>query len=104
DASVIWSIQEGTSGGTIDASGFYAAPQTSGSYHVVVTSHADPSKSAMAAVNVTASQVHVTISPANVAIPSNVAWRFTTSVSGASDTSVTWSVSEGSAGGTIDSR
>jgi hypothetical protein len=50
DTSVIWSVQEGASGGTISSSGVYTAPVTPGTYHVVATSHADQSQSAIAQV------------------------------------------------------
>jgi hypothetical protein len=49
--SVTWSVQEGASGGTISSSGLYTAPSTQGTYHVVATSVAFPSKSS--SVNVT---------------------------------------------------
>ena len=52
DTSVIWTIQEGPSGGTVTGSGLYSAPATVGVYHVVATSNADPSKSATANVGV----------------------------------------------------
>jgi hypothetical protein len=50
-ANVTWSVQEGAVGGTIDATGLYTAPSTgNGSYHVVATSVADPTKTGMAVV------------------------------------------------------
>src|SRR5690349_20344997 len=48
---VTWSVTE-TGGGTIDASGYYAAPGSPGTYHVVATSVADRSRSATATVSV----------------------------------------------------
>ena len=53
DQSVTWSVQEGTEGGTITPAGVYTAQATAGTYHVVATSDADPSKSASALVTVT---------------------------------------------------
>ena len=50
---VTWTVREAT-GGTIDASGRYVAPQGTGTYHVVATSVADPLVSASATVTVTA--------------------------------------------------
>src|ERR1043166_8902008 len=38
NTGVTWSIQEGSAGGTIDATGKYTAPATPGIYHVVATS------------------------------------------------------------------
>lgn len=50
DTNVIWSVREGTAGGTITSSGVYTAPSTSGTYHVVATSDADQGQSAIATV------------------------------------------------------
>jgi hypothetical protein len=46
---------EGNSGGTITSAGLYTAPNTAGTYHVLVTSQADTTKSATAVVTVSAS-------------------------------------------------
>ena len=51
DTAVFWSIQEGSVGGTITNDGVYTATNT-GIYHIVVTSHADPTKTAIATVEV----------------------------------------------------
>lgn len=55
DEGVLWSIQEEPPAGSIDANGVYTPPQRQ-SYslveHVVATSRADPSKKAVAVVNV----------------------------------------------------
>jgi len=45
--------------------------------------------------------VSVTISPSSVNLPTNGSQQFTATVTGASDTSVTWTILEGAAGGTI---
>ncbi|HEY5676681.1 MAG TPA: hypothetical protein VIR81_07850, partial [Myxococcales bacterium] len=50
---VIWSLQE-ASGGSVGASGHYTAPSSAGTFHVVATSVADPSKSGSATVTVSA--------------------------------------------------
>ncbi len=52
DQGVIWSVQEGTAGGTITNGGLYTAPVTLATYHVLATSAADPAKTASASVNV----------------------------------------------------
>jgi len=52
-SAVTWAVQEGATGGTIDANGKYTAPATEGNYHVVATSVADTSKNAASAVAVT---------------------------------------------------
>jgi hypothetical protein len=55
--AVYWVIREGASGGSVDASGKYTAPGIEGTFHVVATSVADPSKSATATVLVSASNL-----------------------------------------------
>jgi hypothetical protein len=49
--AVTWSVQEGAVGGSITVDGLYTAPNQVGSFHVVATSVADPSKSAKATVS-----------------------------------------------------
>ena len=53
DQVVSWSVQEG-GGGSISAAGAYTAPMTAGTYHVVATAHADPTRTDSATVTVTA--------------------------------------------------
>src|SRR5438067_1792009 len=48
NTDVTWTVQEGNSGGTIDASGLYTAPARAGSFHIVATSVADPTKNGVA--------------------------------------------------------
>ena len=53
--TVTWSVQEGTTGGSITSQGVYGvytAPNTLGTYHVVATSAADTTASASAVVTV----------------------------------------------------
>ena len=52
NSNVQWTIQEGSAGGSVSTTGFYTAPATAGTFHVVATSVADPSQSATAAVSV----------------------------------------------------
>jgi len=64
DRGVLWSIREGSVGGAVDANGLYIAPATTGLYHVVAASHADASRTASAAISVSAKQaVTVSIDP-----------------------------------------
>ena len=58
---VIWSVQEGTSGGTITSTGIYTAPNTAGTFHVVATGVADLSQSAAAVVTVVAGPIVTTL-------------------------------------------
>jgi len=102
DLAVTWSAD----GGTVDATGRYAAPSNAGTFHVTATSHADTSKSATATVTVTVPSggVSVTIRPASITINESTGVTFTATVAGAQDTSVTWSLREGLSGGFFDQR
>ncbi len=53
NTTVTWSIVEGSTGGSITTTGAYTAPQATGTYHVVVTSVGDPTKTATATITVT---------------------------------------------------
>jgi hypothetical protein len=105
---VTWSVAEASGCGSVDTTGRYSAPSAAGTCHVVVTSAADPTKGATAIVTVTAPLppppvVAVTVSPAPASVSACRPITFTATVTGATDRSVTWSVQEGSAGGTITS-
>ena len=52
DTNVTWSVVEGSAGGTIDATGLYTAPSTDGTYHILATGVADPTKVGYAVVTV----------------------------------------------------
>ena len=52
--AVTWSVQEGTTGGSITSSGVYTAPNTLGTYHVVATS-ATTSASAVVTIELSTS-------------------------------------------------
>jgi hypothetical protein len=49
---VLWSVQEGPAGGSIDETGFYQPPAAPGMYHVVATARDAPAVSALARVDV----------------------------------------------------
>lgn len=51
DTSVVWSVTD-ANGGTVDATGRYTAPAATGTFHVVATSAADPTRTASAIVTV----------------------------------------------------
>jgi hypothetical protein len=59
NTGVVWTVQEGSAGGAVGSAGLYTAPSGAGTYHVVATSVADPTKSAAATVTVTAPGVTV---------------------------------------------
>jgi hypothetical protein len=102
--AVTWSVQE-SGGGTIDTSGHYQAPSSTGTFHIVATSVADSSKTATAAVTVTSTPVvTVSISPGTATVRVGETAAFTATVTGTTggqSTAVTWSVQE-SGGGTVD--
>ncbi|MHB8879232.1 MAG: hypothetical protein ACYC8T_36500, partial [Myxococcaceae bacterium] len=100
NTAVNWSVQE-AGGGTVSG-GTYTAPGTAGTYHVVATSVADPTQSAIATVTVSATPVvSVSITPASTSLTGGGTQSFTATVSGTANTAVTWSVQPASGGGTI---
>jgi hypothetical protein len=102
NTAVTWSVQEGAAGGTV-TNGAYVAPNVAGTYHVVVTSVADPSKSATATVEVQdVTPITITISPTAVTTTLNKSITFSATVGGTTNTAVTWSV-QGAGVGSITS-
>lgn len=111
DKSVTWSVT-GTGCvayycGTITSLGLYTAPSAAPNPPVVTVtarSHADPTKSASATVTLAVSIV-VTVSPSSAQLVVGQQQQFSASVTGTSNTAVTWSVwgsgCSGAACGTI---
>src|SRR5262249_51253129 len=97
---VTWSVME-VGGGTIDTSGNYTAPTLAGTAHAIATSTADPSKMSIALVTV---RLDLTLSPTTAQLNPGQHQTFLTTVAGSTDRAVTFSVQEGSAGGSIDSN
>jgi beta-glucanase (GH16 family) len=95
NTAVSWSA----TGGTISSSGFYTAPSTAGTYTVTATSAADPTKSAAATVAVSAPVIAVSVSPSSASLSTGGTQQFTATVTGTTNTGVTWSAT----GGTISS-
>ena len=104
DGTVIWSVQEGASGGTIDAGGHYTAPSAPGTYHVVATSNANPTVSTRASVTVKVilPTVTISVSPSSATMNPQASTTFIATMTGSADAVVIWSVQEGALGGTID--
>ena len=103
DTTVIWEVVD-AGGGTIDTSGRYTAPSSIGQYRVRAVSKADPTVQAVATVSVVLSPtVGVSISPSSTSIASGGSVTFAASVTGTSDTSVSWIVQETSGCGAISS-
>ncbi|WNG26381.1 hypothetical protein F0U62_21880 [Cystobacter fuscus] len=98
---ILWSV-EGEDSGTITSTGVYTAPTQAGTYTVVATNALDTTKKDTAEVTVTP-VIHVTLTPTSATVLTGGSVTFTAEVTGATDTSVTWSIQEGDAGGTITS-
>ncbi len=96
---VLWSVQEGSSGGSISAGGVYTAPAAAGVFHVLATSAADSSKTATAAVTV--NSVGVSVSPSSGDLEPGASYQFVATVTGSVNRNVTWTVTEGVTGGLI---
>ena len=99
NAAVTWTVVE-AAGGSVTASGLYTAPLTAGTFHVKATSVADTSKSAQATVTVTAPPIVVSVSPTSTSLLTGATQQFSATVTGTSNTAVTWTVVEGG-GGTV---
>lgn len=92
NTAVLWSA----SLGRITASGMYTAPGTPGTDTVTATSAADSTKSASATVTVVGpAKVSVSVSPAVATVATGGRQQFTATVSGTSNTSVTWTATAG---------
>ncbi len=92
NTAVTWSA----TAGSISSAGFYTAPSTAGSYTVTAISAADTSKSASATVNVTAPVVSLSVTPTSATLTTGRTQQFTATVSGTSNTGVTWTATGGS--------
>jgi hypothetical protein len=113
NTAVAWSLSGtgcvGVACGTISASGLYAPPVIVPSPEIVTvkaTSLADPTKSASAIVTIVAViSVLASISPTTAAVPTNGTQLFRATVTGTSNTAVSWSLTgpgcSGSACGTL---
>jgi len=103
NTAVTYRVQEASGCGSVTAGGVYTAPAAAATCHVVATSAADTSKSDTATVTVTATPViNVAVNPGTAAISSCLTQTFTATVTGTTDTAVTWSVVE-AGGGVITS-
>lgn len=94
DPSVVWSIEEGASGGTVSATGLYTAPAKAGTYHVVAASHADPMQTATTKVTVT--QVNAPLITVPTYVTAGTA-NLTATVAAQADATYVWTLT----GGTI---
>jgi hypothetical protein len=109
NTSVNWSV-DGVAGGnatvgTIDGTGLYTAPSTSGTHAIMAASQANSAATSTQYVAVGSgsgsnggSTVQVSVTPFSISIAAGTTQQFTASVTGSSNTAVTWSV-DGIAGG-----
>jgi uncharacterized repeat protein (TIGR03803 family) len=73
--TVIWSVKEGSAGGSITSGGIYTAPTLTGTYHVIVTNSANSTESATAIVNVVSGPAIATIHSFNHATEGANPWN-----------------------------
>ena len=116
NTAVTWSLSgagcSGSACGTLSTSSLSAVygapsvPPSPANVSVMVTSVADPTKSASASITVVPN-VAVTVTPGNVSLTVGTTQQFSAAVTGTSNTAVTWTVSgagcSGAACGTVDS-
>lgn len=99
NTAVTWSVDSVSGGnstvGTITTGGLYTAPSLAGSHTVTATSVADTSKTASAAVTVTAV---ISVSPTSINVVATQTEQFNATVLGFSSSTVTWSVDSVSGG------
>jgi hypothetical protein len=104
--AVNWSVAGGGGNGTISSTGLYTAPGTVPSpaqVTVTAVSQKDTTKSASAAVTVTAtptpSNISVVVSPGAPSVANFGTQQFTATVTGSTNTAVTWQVNGTTGGG-----
>lgn len=107
NTAVTWSVNGVNGGnqssGTISDSGLYSAPQTLPAQNpvtIIATSQADSSKSATASATLSP-RVTITLSPAVVTLATNQTQQFTATITGSTNTAVSWSVNGASGGNSI---
>jgi hypothetical protein len=93
DPSVTWAASPQV--GTLDSAGLYMAPSPITSQQIITvtaTSVADPTKSASASITLTA-PIAVSLAPLSATLVANQTAQFTATVTGSSNTGVTWAIS-----------
>jgi cyclophilin family peptidyl-prolyl cis-trans isomerase len=107
DSSATWAVEGGPANGTITSDGVYTAPAVTGRYRVIATSNADPSRTAIATVQVVAA-VGITVSgPAGASAPTTGVGspiQLTANVTGTTNTAATWAVEGTGNVGTVDAN
>ena len=99
NTAVTWTVSGGSANGTISSTGLYTAPTTvptPAQVVIIATSLKDSTKTGTATVTITKtsqpSNVTVSVSPATVSIANYSTQLFTATVSGSTNTAVTWVV------------
>lgn len=103
NSGVTWSVLGNGAGTLVDkgnGTALYTAPGTAGTYQVQAASLEDPTKTAT--VVLTVNQVAVVVSPVSQRVLAGASQPYTATVTGSSNTAVTWSVVE-TEGGSISS-
>lgn len=80
NTAVSWAVQEGAAGGSVTPAGVYTAPAIAGTYHVVGTSQADPSKGQVVPVVVTDRILSVAVAPSTLALAPGQTAQFTATI------------------------
>ncbi len=97
--AVNWSVVEGAAGGTVSATGLYAAPMNvAGVFHIKATSQVDNVTNAVVPVTV---HLNVSVSPPSATVALGQHQQFMSTITGSADTAVVWSEKEGAAGGSV---
>lgn len=103
DNGVTWSLSE--EAGSITPEGLYTAPDVAGTYQVVATSRADPSRRQTAAVTVIdlppPATVSIRLNPETAQLEVTQHLHLTAAVSGAADAAVIWTIEEGDGGAVL---
>jgi hypothetical protein len=102
NSSVLWSVLEGASGGSITSAGIYTAPIHAGSFHVIATSAADSTKSATALITVTAPAPVFSSTPGTSAAEGS-SYSYTPVATDPAGTAINFSLSTGPTGATLNS-
>ncbi|MFO0582306.1 MAG: Ig domain-containing protein [Anaeromyxobacter sp.] len=95
--TVTWTVQEGATGGSVSAAGLYTAPGTAGTFHVVATSTADPTRQGSATVTVKAPPPPTQLAITTGALPQGAtgqAYSATLAATGGTGP-YTWSITTG---------
>jgi hypothetical protein len=104
NTAVTWQVNGMAGGnatvGTITASGLYTAPGSAPSTAITITavSAANPADSASVSVTIVAASIAVTVAPSSAILAPSQQQQFTATVTGSSNTAVTWQVN-GARGG-----